>query len=158
MSTVDTKQREARRAERRRTQAASTMRTDGSGPVDVVVLDLSQTGIRILTGARLAQGQEISIGLAGAGVTRAYVTWAADGQYGCAFERPIASEDAARAFVPAEVVRLGPQAPLPIATGDVDLRDLYRQHRFLALPLDALLGIAALLAVAAAWLWLRAHG
>jgi hypothetical protein len=152
--TVNTKRQDARRAERRKTQAASTMRTDGSGPLDVVVLDLSQTGVRIATSATLEIGQEISIGLAGAGVTRAYVAWASSGEYGCAFDAPLGTEDAARAFSRSEVVRLGPQTVAP-SPGDVDLKELYRQHRFWALPLDAVLMTFLIAAGAITFLYLR---
>lgn len=130
---------EGRAAERRSTTAASTMRMDGGEPVDVVVLDISRSGIRIFTGADLAIGQEISIGLAGAGVTRAYVAWRDADQYGCAFERTITTEDTAMAFSNAPVARLGRAHDGPL-TGDPDyLRDLYRKHRVWALPPDVIL-------------------
>jgi hypothetical protein len=92
-------------------------------------------------------GQEISIGLAGAGSTRAYVTWSRGNEYGCAFERPIAPEDEARAFSRAPVKRLGRALPEPAGSGDDYLRELYRRHRIWALPLDAVLMIVAMLAL-----------
>jgi hypothetical protein len=115
------------------------MRTDGGQPVDVVVLDLSRSGIRIMTDADLSVGQEISIGLAGAGVTRAYVTWTRDGEYGCAFERPIAPEDEAAAFSRAPVKRLGRTLVERNDGAEDYLQDLYRRHRVWALPWDAVL-------------------
>ena len=146
---------ETRKARRRTAKAPSTMRADGREPVDVVVLDISRSGVRILTDADLSVGQEISIGLAGAGVTRAFVTWARDGEYGCAFERPIAPEDEARAFSQAPVKRLG-RANAEHKDGDKDgesgddyLRDLYRQHRIWAVPWDAI----AMAVAMAALLW-----
>ena len=145
---------ETRKARRRPAKAPSTMRADGREPVDVVVLDISRSGVRILTDADLSVGQEISIGLAGAGVTRAYVTWVRDGEYGCAFERPIGPEEEARAFSQAPVKRLGRSAVAHDdgdkdgGSGDDYLRDLYRQHRIWAVPWDAVvmaLAMAALL-------------
>ena len=144
---------EARSARRRPTGAASTMRTDGGEPVDVIVLDLSRSGVRILSDATLEVGQEISIGLAGAGSTRAYVTWARGGEYGCAFERPIAPEDEARAFSRAPVKRLGRALAEPAGSGDDYLRELYRRHRIWAVPWDAVLMTAAMLAL----LWTLVH-
>ena len=145
----------ARTAERRSTDAPSTMRADNGAPVDVIVIDLSRSGVRIVTDAKLEIGQEISIGLAGAGVTRAYVAWARDGEYGCAFERPIGPEDEARAFSQAPVKRLG-RATAEHKDGNKDgesgddyLRDLYRQHRIWAVPWDAV----AMAAAMAALLW-----
>ncbi len=125
----------ARSAERRSTDAPSTMRADNGAPVDVLVLDISRSGVRIVTDAPLQIGQEISIGLAGAGVTRAYVAWARGGEYGCAFERPMAPEDEALAFSRAPVQRLGivPRQ----SDGEDYLRELYRRHRVWALPWDA---------------------
>jgi hypothetical protein len=123
------------------------MRADGCTPVDVVVLDISRSGVRILTDAQLDVGQEITIGLAGAGVTRAYVTWARDGEYGCAFERPIAPEDEALAFSRAPVKRLGTGTP-PRTGGDDGedyLRELYLRHRIWALPWDAVLMALAMI-------------
>ena len=138
----------ARAAERRATDAPSTMRADGCTPVDVIVLDISRSGVRIMTDAALEIGQEITIGLAGAGVTRAFVTWARDGEYGCAFERPIAAEDEALAFSQAPVKRLGiPPSQHVGDSGDGEdyLRDLYRRHRVWAVPVDAILMTLAML-------------
>jgi hypothetical protein len=135
---------EARTAERRATDAPSTMRADGGAPVDVVVLDISRSGIRIQTDADLGIGQEISIGLAGAGVTRAYVAWARRNEYGCAFERPMAPEEEAAAFSRAPVKRLGRTSVAQTNAGDDYLRELYVRHRVWALPWDAVLMTAAI--------------
>ena len=138
----------ARAAERRATDAPSTMRADGCTPVDVIVLDISRSGVRIMTDAVLEIGQEITIGLAGAGVTRAFVTWAREGEYGCAFERPIAAEDEALAFSQAPVKQLGippSQQVGDAADGEDYLRDLYRRHRVWAVPVDAVLMAGAML-------------
>lgn len=136
----------ARAAERRSTGAPSTMRADGCAPVDVVVLDISRSGVRIVTDAPLEIGQEISIGLAGAGVTRAYVTWGRNGEYGCAFERPIGPEDEALAFSRAPVKRLGVTTPSRSGDDGEDyLRELYLRHRTWAVPWDAVLMTVAML-------------
>jgi len=135
----------ARAAERRPADAPSTMRADGCMPVDVVVLDISRSGVRILTDATLEIGQEITIGLAGAGVTRAFVAWARDGEYGCAFERPIAPEDEALAFSHAPVKRLGVASSPSSDDGEDYLRELYRRHRVWAVPWDAVLMTVAMI-------------
>lgn len=135
----------ARNAERRPADAPSTMRADNGAPVDVVVLDISRSGVRIVTDAELEIGQEITIGLAGAGVTRAYVAWARGGEYGCAFERPMAPEDEALAFSRAPVQRLGVTTPPRQTDGEDYLRELYRRHRVWALPWDAVLMTVAML-------------
>ncbi|UAK23491.1 PilZ domain-containing protein [Sphingomonas nostoxanthinifaciens] len=141
---------EARRAERREANAASTLRTEGAAPLDVVVLDLSATGLRIVTNADLAIGQEVSIGLAGAGATRAFVAWRRDSQYGCAFTQPLSAEDEARAFSNSTPIALGRPAAPAAATpnGAESLEDLVRQHRHWAIPGDALFGILAYIVAA----------
>lgn len=144
---------DARAAERRPADAPSTMRLDGSEPMDVLVLDISRSGIRILSDADLVIGQEISIGLAGAGVTRAYVAWARDGEYGCEFERPMAAEEEAAAFSRVPVKRLG-RAPVQTpGTGEDFLRELYLRHRIWALPWDAVLMTLAMIVLL--WAFLR---
>ena len=144
---------EARVAERRPTMAASTMRADGAMPVDVMVIDVSATGVRISTAFMLEVGQEISIGLAGAGSTRAFVAWKRNDEYGCKFERPLEAEGAARAFSRSQVVHLGRIAPVEQKGGHDDLRELWQQHHPWKIPLDAVVVLILELGVAGAGLW-----
>jgi hypothetical protein len=67
------------------------------------------------------------------------VTWTRDGEYGCAFERPIAPEDEAAAFSRAPVKRLGRTLVERNDGAEDYLQDLYRRHRVWALPWDAVL-------------------
>lgn len=129
-----------RRAQRREARAASTMRAGGASPHDVTVVDLSATGLRIVSNADLAMGQEISIGLAGAGATRAFVAWRRGNQYGCVFARPLSAEDEALAFSNAAPVTLG-RAPIAQKDEVNGLDEIYRQHRTWALPPDAIAAI-----------------
>ena len=143
--------------------AASTLRLNGTAPIDVVVVDVSESGVRIVTNADLEIGQEISIGLAGAGSSRAYVVWRRDDHYGCAFERPLGPEGVALAFSRGSIVHLGapPAEPRPApqagASGDY-LRDLYVQHRPWKLPLDAILFFLVIIGAAVALWWRMLHG
>ena len=148
---------DGRTAERRETMAASTMRAIGTTPIDVVVIDVSATGVRIATSVPLAIGQEISIGLAGAGATRAFVAWRRDDHYGCQFERPLEPDGAARAFSRAKVVHLGPKPDAKPQNGHDDLRDLYVRHRPWRLPLDAILVIVMELALIVGAIWWLVH-
>jgi hypothetical protein len=144
---------EGRAAERRSAMAPSTMRANGTAPVDVMVIDVSATGVRIATSADLEVGQEISIGLGGAGSTRAFVAWKREGEYGCRFERPLEAEGAAMAFSKSEVVHLG-RSTVAVEPGAPDpLRELWLNHRPWKVPLDAVLvfGIQAGLVGAAIW-------
>lgn len=144
---------EARVAERRPAMAASTMRADGAMPVDVMVIDISATGVRISTTYPLDVGQEISIGLAGAGSTRAFVAWKRDNEYGCRFERPLEPEGEARAFSRSPVVHLGRIAPVKQQDGHDDLRDLWLKHRHWKIPLDVFVVLIVELGLAGAGLW-----
>lgn len=148
---------DTRAAERRVTEAPSTMRARNLAATDVTVLDLSQTGVRIASDAELQTGDEISIGLSGIGTRRAYVAWRRDGQYGCAFAKPLGPGEARDAFTSASVIRLGTPEQLEEATraGDPgDLQELYGNHSLWCLPADAVLVLAAYLA-ALGWLACR---
>jgi hypothetical protein len=155
---ADTVKVEGRAAERRTAMAPSTMRTNDAAPVDVMVIDVSATGVRISTAADLDVGQEISIGLGGAGSSRAFVAWKRDGQYGCRFDRPLEADGAARAFSATQIVHLGRTSPggsVAVQDGRDPLRELWLNHRWWKIPLDAVavFVIEVGLAGAAAW-WL----
>lgn len=111
---------ETRRAERRQADQPSTLRGQGSSePQDSWVHDVSSTGMRIESRAELSVGDEITVGLAGAGATRAHVVWKRGNEYGCQFEEPLSAGDAAQAFQGSPVVALHQfghrdVAPLPM--------------------------------------------
>ncbi|MDO6416924.1 PilZ domain-containing protein [Sphingomonas sp. BIUV-7] len=94
------------RAERRNADQPSTLRGQGSAPQDSWVHDVSSTGMRIECRADLAVGDEVTVGLAGAGATRARIVWRSGNEYGCQFDEPLTSEVAAQAFHGAPVVQL----------------------------------------------------
>ena len=133
----------------------STVRAKGAAPIDVIVIDVSATGVRIETTADLDVGQEISIGLAGAGTTRAFVAWKRAGHYGCQFEMALEPEGAAQAFSRAQVIHLGaaPVPTLPDTRGSDDLRDLYLHYHPWRLPLDAVLVLIVEVGLFGAALW-----
>jgi hypothetical protein len=63
---------------------------DGPG-VDVLIHDLSLTGLLIETWANLKVGTPIEVDLPEAGKTVARVAWGSDRYFGCQFETPISS-------------------------------------------------------------------
>jgi hypothetical protein len=113
---------DTRRAERRQADQPSTLRGTGSTePQDSWVHDVSSTGMRIECRAELSIGDEITVGLAGAGATRAQVVWKNGNEYGCQFEKPLSAEDATQAFQGSPVVRLHQFGqPRPAAASPVD--------------------------------------
>lgn len=97
---------EPRRAERRNADQPSTLRGRGSQPHDSWVHDVSSTGMRIECRAELAIGEEVTVGLAGAGATVARVVWRRGNEYGCEFAEPLSATAAASAFNGSPVVQL----------------------------------------------------
>ena len=102
---------EARRAERRRADAPSTLRASASGPVDSFVHDISQTGAKISCDAELLIGDFVSIGLTGVGAVNAIVVWRRGQDYGLDFVMPLSHDDVRKAFADGSVVSLAPPRP-----------------------------------------------
>ncbi len=146
--------RDGRKAARREAHAASTLRADGMRATDVVVLDLSETGLRLATPVPLEAGQEISIGLTGVGARAAQVRWVRGGEYGCTFAEPLTAEEAGQAFTSGSVVPIGfVSNARPPAPANPELDALYASHRTFALPLDAVVAAAVFLGLFAAIFW-----
>lgn len=145
---------ETRRAKRRDTRSASTLRADGVVPIDVIVLDVSATGVRIVADVDLPIGCEVSIGLAGMGATRAFVVWKDRPMYGCSFEKTLPPEVEARAFSSSRPVPLGRQpAPSVAQENATTLPDLYAQHHFWSLPADAIAAMIAFVGLLGSLAW-----
>jgi hypothetical protein len=111
---------EARRAERRRANAPSTLRASETGPVDTFVHDISATGAKISCDAELLIGDFVSIGLTGVGAVRAIVVWRRTHDYGLDFLIPLTPEQIDRAFADGSVVSLAPPRPTR-ALSDLDV-------------------------------------
>ena len=76
---------ESRQARRRIVSFAASMGGESQTPEDVEVLDLSETGFRLKSGASVERGACLLIRLPGTEPVRARVVWCGDGQIGCAF-------------------------------------------------------------------------
>lgn len=76
------KRRNARRNLRLQTQGVST----ASGAAEVLVHNISASGLLLESQVALAPGEEIAIDLPHAGTTAARVVWASDRLYGCEFD------------------------------------------------------------------------
>ncbi|HEX8486533.1 PilZ domain-containing protein [Sphingomonas sp.] len=90
----------------------STLRDESLRPFDVVVEDLSATGVRVPAVADLDTGALITLGIRGIGMCNARVARVDDHGYGCEFLFPLSDDELAEALatVPA------PPLPLPLAT------------------------------------------
>jgi hypothetical protein len=79
----------------RRSAARRTLRLQALGATasqadaDVVIHDLSLSGLLIETSAGLADGERIDVDLPEAGPTEAKVVWTSGRFFGCKFKRPI---------------------------------------------------------------------
>lgn len=89
---------------RRRVRLAASA-SDGARSVEVLVHNLSQTGVLVECGVSIAVGETIEIDLPEAGPTSASVLWKSGDFHGCQFDRPIPSAaiSASRLRSPAEV-------------------------------------------------------
>lgn len=99
--------RERRGDERTAVMADATVRADAA-PIDAVVAVLSATGCLLQCDSMLGRGASISIGIAGIGIIPAHVVRAGPDGYGCAFDRPIPGEAAARLAAASVVVPFDP--------------------------------------------------
>ena len=79
----------------RRSAARRTLRLQASGATasqtdaEVIIHDLSLTGLLIETSADLAAGERIDVDVPEAGLTEAKVVWSSGRFFGCKFKRPI---------------------------------------------------------------------
>lgn len=97
-----------RLSDRRPVDLESTVRGFDAQPLDVVVRDFSRTGVGFTSTRDLPLGTEISIGLAGAGATRATIVRRVGDEHGCEFDTPLTPAQAAIAFAISSVVEFAP--------------------------------------------------
>ncbi|MGJ3628244.1 PilZ domain-containing protein [Sphingomonas sp. MMS24-JH45] len=144
-----------RTAARTPIERPSTLRADGSGPVDIAVLDLSATGFAFESETPIAVGTEDHVGLAGAGRADAEIAWTDGERHGCTFRTPLTPDKCDAAFRGSAVVRLLPAAPAPDASSPSlpSRRSLAPPMRYVLAALAGgagWFGVAALLRIALA--------
>ena len=132
-----------RASPRRRLRLGSTL--TGAGH-EVVIHDLSSTGVLLQTSAELGAFDNFEIELPEVGATHAYVVWTSSDFFGCEFARPIprAALSAAQLRNPISVPTAGPAAE----PGSDEA--LARQLSF-AVKMRILLGASILLWAAILW-------
>jgi len=103
-----------RYASRRALRLGATLSDSG---VEVLIHDLSPTGLLIETGQPLTQGETLFVDLPERGPTAASVAWSSGRFYGCAFELsiPAAAVSAALLRSPAATQSTAPDGGLDIA-------------------------------------------
>jgi transcriptional regulator with XRE-family HTH domain len=79
------------RVPRRRLRLEARGATASGDPAEVLVHNLSATGLLLETAAALAIGERIAIELPHAGATEARVVWTSERLFGCEFDAPISA-------------------------------------------------------------------
>lgn len=110
-----------RSAERHDLAADATVRGADRVPVDVLVVDLSQTGCLFVSAEPLQIESVVTIGIAGVGLREARIVRNQDVRFGCTFLMPLTTAELAAGLTESETVALFPfqhppapvQPPLP---------------------------------------------
>lgn len=102
---------ERRGAPRRRLKLDSAVSIPSGADLEVIVHDLSATGLLIETAVDLRSGDELAVEIPGAGPTVAVVMWVSGNYFGCEFKRPVP-----KAALSAAALRSSPAAPPKTAT------------------------------------------
>lgn len=114
--------------------------------VDVLVHNISRTGLLLESQVDLAVGDSIEIGLPHAGASGAKVIWASGPIYGCQFEAPISlatlSAAQLRGAVEPEVAAMPDQPPLATESFGVRLQRLRAAKRLTQAQIAARLGVS----------------
>jgi len=96
-----------RRSSRRPIESGSMLRVSATmGGVIVEVSDLSHYGCGIESAFKLSLGEEVQLGLDGAGSVRGRIASARGSHYGVEFLAPLATSEMARAFTGAQILTL----------------------------------------------------
>jgi transcriptional regulator with XRE-family HTH domain len=115
---VGTLNQKGRRRSARREMKLRARGAPGTGAAkDVLIRNLSTTGMLLEAAAELAVGQKITIDLPEIGHASAEIVWAGEDLFGCAFDAPLSE-----AAVSAALLRSDPQGPgeAPPATSAVN--------------------------------------
>lgn len=89
----------SRRASRRRKLRLQAQGSVASGAADVLILDISTTGLLLETAADLIKGETIELDFPEAIGTPAVVKWASGNLFGCEFRKPISNASVSRVLL-----------------------------------------------------------
>lgn len=114
LETFETTSRRA--SPRRKLCLGSSLTADGQ---DVVIHDLSATGVLLQTAAKLETFDDLEVDLPEVGPTHAFVVWSSGEYFGCEFARPIS-----RAAISAALLRNPAASAEPRAIKDIGILEL----------------------------------
>jgi transcriptional regulator with XRE-family HTH domain len=78
-----------RQVVRRKLRLLTSAHTARGGSAEVLILDLSTSGMLVQSNARLERAEKIEVELPGTGTRQAEVIWTGDSFFGCSFAEPI---------------------------------------------------------------------
>jgi transcriptional regulator with XRE-family HTH domain len=149
---------ESRVGQRRKLHLAAPGASGSGTAMNVVVRDLSETGLLLQTSGQLSVGERIEVVLPHAGPTEANVVWASNEFFGCRFEKRIS-----RATLSAAQLLSGPQQDSALddvfePAGDPDSESFGTRLRRVRKERGiSLIGLARLVSVSkpTVWKWER---
>ncbi len=112
----------SRRLSPRRTLRLQSIIADGGE--DVVIHDMSHTGLLLETAAFLAERQSLDVELPELGLVRATVVWRSGRYVGCRFDRPVSKAAISAALLRSPAADALPLQPLDEARAWEQLADL----------------------------------
>lgn len=132
----------SRRSGPRRTLHLQAQGLSSMGGAEVIVLDISTTGLLLQTTGELSADETIALELPGASRVNATVKWSTGAFYGCEFAQPVSE-----AFVSAALLRSPPLPEMAASALDADALDGKDEVRIGGLSPRARLAVVAGLAV-----------
>lgn len=109
------------RAARRRLRLETQGALESGAPAQVLVHNVSETGLLLETPTVLEIGDTIDVDLPEAKAVRARIMWASDQLYGCAFEAPVSAATLSAAQLRSAVQNAGSIAASPTPAGPAAL-------------------------------------
>jgi hypothetical protein len=132
-----------RASPRRRLRLGSTLSEVGH---EVVIHDLSSTGVLLQTSAELGAFDNFEIELPEVGATHAYVVWTSSDFFGCEFARPIP-----RSALSAAQLRNPIAVPMAVPTAELGSDEALAKQLSFAVKMRIILGASVLLWAAILW-------
>jgi transcriptional regulator with XRE-family HTH domain len=138
---------------RKKLRLLTEARSSRSGAANVLILDVSTTGLLVQADATLEQGETIEIQMPGSGVRLARIEWSGGKFFGCSFETPIPQGEVSAALLKglpgdAESPEEAPPSAAAVDFGS-RLASLRRERSWSIEDLAARLGVSR----QAVWYW-----
>jgi hypothetical protein len=131
---------ERRRSVRRSLRLDAENKGARHGAPQVIIHDLSLTGVLIETSTPLASGETFEVNLPQAGSAEASVVWTSGEFYGCAFKEPISTAALSAALLRSPPREITPLSPTVAADLVAELRHITEQVEKIAAEVERTIG------------------